>query len=77
MTWVSLVYSLIKTIPILDKAIRSLIIYYAALEKKWFYDAVTKGMLDAVGGDQRKLEEAINSDRAGKPSGHSGTRWRD
>jgi len=77
MTWLGLIYSIIKAIPVIDQAVRSLLKFYAEQEKQWFYQEITKSMLDAVGGDQRKLEEAINSSRAGKPSGHSGTRWRD
>jgi hypothetical protein len=71
------IYALIKAIPVVDKAVRALLKYYAEQEKEWFYKEVTKAMLDAVNGDQRKLEEVIGSQRAGKPSEQSGTRWRD
>lgn len=76
LTWVSLIYSIVKAIPVLDKAIRELFKLYAEKEKEWAYEAISKGILKAITEkDQRDLEAAIGSPRAGKPSGDASSEF--
>jgi len=70
--WLGLVYAIVKAIPVLDKAMRELLVFYAEKEKEWAFNAISKGEFKAITGkDQRDLEVAIGSPRAGKPSGDS------
>jgi hypothetical protein len=65
-----LIYSLLKAIPVLDKAVRAFFKYYAELEVAWFerelYDAIEKAIKT---GQTSDLEHAIGSPRSGKLSG--------
>jgi hypothetical protein len=68
--WLGLVYAIVKAIPVLDKAIRELLVFYAEKEREWAYEKISKGIFKAITGkDQRDIEVAIGSPRAGKPSG--------
>lgn len=76
--WLGFIYSVLKAIPVLDKAARAFFIYYSELEKDWTYAAIAKANVTAIeSGDQRELEKAIGSPKAGKPSGHDGVEYGD
>ena len=76
MTWLSLIYSLIKFIPILDKAVRDFLIFYSAKQVEWFNAEVTKAVAKAIAtGETSDLENSIGSPRAGKPSGNAGSEF--
>jgi hypothetical protein len=78
MSWLSFVYSLIKLIPIVDKAVRDFLIFYSVKQVEWFNAKVTKAVAKAIAtGETSDLENSIGSPRAGKPSGNAGADFDD
>ena len=68
------IYALLKAIPVLEKAVRGFIAFYAIKQKDWFYEELHKAVEKAVKtGETRDVENAIGSPRAGKPSGNDGS----
>lgn len=72
------IYSIIKAVPVLDKAVRDFFIFYAIKQKEWFANDVTKAVEKAIRtGQTEDLERDVGSPQAGKPSGQDGTTFDD
>jgi hypothetical protein len=73
-----LIYSLLKAIPVLDKAVRAFFTWYTVKEKEWFYEEIQKAVNEAIStGQTGPLESAIGSPLANKPSNHAGAQYDD
>lgn len=57
--------------------IQAIVALYIKANRAWYINAVKSGIIKGVEGDQRELEKAIGSDKAGLPSGHDGVEYRD
>lgn len=69
---------ILKAIPALKDAVERFIKYYIEVEYQGMKTANREGIKYAIEKhDQRKIEEAINSSKAGIPSGHSGSTFHD
>lgn len=63
-------YALLQAIPVLDKAIREFLVYYAEKQIEWFNAEVRTAVDKAIAtGETADEERSIGSPRAGKPSG--------
>ena len=72
----STILAVLKAIPILHEWFKSFVKWYSEKERQWFYESVAKGVVDAIEKrDQRDLEKAVGSPKAGKPSGHEGVEF--
>lgn len=72
------IYALIKAVPILEKAVRDFLAFYAIKQKEWFYEELHKAVEKAIKtGETNDLENSIGSPRAGKPSGDSDSEFDD
>ena len=73
-----LIYGIVKLIPILDKAVRDFLVFYAKKQVEWFNEEVKVAVEKAIAtGETRDVENTVNSPRAGKPSGNSGVDYSD
>lgn len=71
-------YALLKAIPVLEKAVRGFLAFYAIKEKEWYYASLHKAVEKAIKtGETTDLERQINSPRAGKPSGNPDSEFDD
>lgn len=69
---------ILKAIPALKDAVDRFIAFYIKQEYLQMKEANRKGIREAIDNDdQRKLEEAINSTKAGLPSGVPGSTFHD
>lgn len=72
------IYALTKAIPVLDKAVRGFIAFYAIKQVEWYRKELHEAIKKAIGdGATKPIEDAIGSPRAGKPSGNDGVEYSD
>lgn len=65
------IYALLKAIPLVEKAVRDFLAFYAIKEREWYYEKLHKAIESATRtGETKPIEHAIGSPRSGKPSGH-------
>ncbi len=70
------IYALIKAVPILEKAVRDFLAFYAVKQREWFEKELNDAIKKAIAtGETSDLEQRIGSPRADKPSGDSGSEF--